>query len=138
MRGTPASPTCIALLGVDEATQSRNCNRTLDGDNAVGACSRLTEPFLHRTTDLQPIHAVQAQALERAPLGREILTGHAPDNLDERVNRWRPPPCRCTQCAHRDQAGRNVFGDEFVIERLWRARRLIGPLAVVGEPLTGL
>jgi hypothetical protein len=42
----------------------------------------LTEPFIHNPTDLWRVHAVQPQALERAPLGREVVPSHASDNLD--------------------------------------------------------
>jgi hypothetical protein len=88
--------------------------------------------------DLQAVYTAQAQALKRAPLARKVIAGHASDNLDKRVDRRRSHSRRRTQCAHRDQAGRDVFCDEFVIERLRRSGLLIGPIAVVGEPLAGL
>jgi hypothetical protein len=47
-------------------------------------------------------------------------------------------PRRSAQCAHWNEAGRDVFGDEFMIERLRRARGLIGSVAVASEVLTGL
>src|ERR1700730_16163587 len=102
------------------------------------ACSRLTEPFVRYATDLWPVHVAQAQALQGASLFHELLPRHVSSDLDERVDRRGPHPCRCTQCAHRDQAGWNVLRDELVIERFWRAGCLIGPIAAVGEPPTGL
>src|SRR6516162_11151814 len=97
----------------------------------------LAKTFVHHTANVCGTHSAQAQARERASLDREVSPGHALDDRDERVDRWRRHPCRSPQRAHRDQACRHVFRNEFVLERTRRAGRLIGPVAIVSEPPTG-
>src|SRR5215469_11161372 len=101
-------------------------------NQAVFCRGSLNEPLFHCALDPFCIHAPQPQALKGAPFGCEIFTGHAPDHLDQRVDRWRLYSRHCTDCAHRDKTGRHVFGDEFVVERFRRPRRLIGTITVVG------
>src|SRR5215471_19501636 len=123
----------MALLRPDPSHHYRfSCDSPL-----VELDPRLTEPCLHNAADLCSVHTTQAQPVERASFSRKVLAGHALNNLDKSVDRRDPHSCRHTQCAHRDQAGWHVFGDEFVIERFWRTCCLMGAVAVVGEALTG-
>jgi hypothetical protein len=47
-------------------------------------------PFIHHAADLRPVHAAQAQALQRACLGCKVFPGQVSDDLDQRINRRRP------------------------------------------------
>src|SRR6516165_1728437 len=104
----------------------------------VRACSYLSEAPFYNTTDLRAVHAAQAQALQRAPISYKVFPGHASNDLNQRVDRWRSHPRCCSQGAHWDETRRDVFRDELVIERFRRSCRLIRPIVVVGEALTGL
>src|SRR5882724_11622983 len=105
--------------------------------SSIGPLLYLREAFVHYADYLDGAHSPQAQALEGTPFCGEIPSGHAADDRDERVDRRRRHPRRSPERAHRDKTGRDVFGDEFVVERARRAGRLIGSVAVVGEPLAG-
>src|SRR3984893_5354867 len=106
--------------------------------SSIGPLLYLREAFVHYADDLGGAHPAQAQALEHAPFCGEIFSGHAADDRDERVDRRRRHPRRSPQRANRDKAGGDVFGDEFVLERVRRSGRLVRSVAVVGEPLAGL
>src|SRR3984893_2541691 len=92
----------------------RSCRPCLSGPARIQ--SRLTEPLFHNAPNLRPVHAAQAQTLERACIRRKVLPSHLSDEFDQRINRRRSHSHRCTQGSHRDQAGRDVFCDEFVME----------------------
>src|SRR4029077_5787760 len=106
--------------------------------SSIGPLRYLREAFVDHADYLDGAHSPQAQALEGTPFCGEILSGHAADDRDERVDRRRRHPGRRSQRAHRDEAGWDVFGDEFVLERARRAGCLVGSVTVVGEPLAGL
>src|ERR1700736_3404021 len=49
---------------------------------SIGLLLYLCEAFVHHPSNLGGAHAAEAQALERAPLCGEILSGHAADDHD--------------------------------------------------------